>query len=358
MSRRPGYRFFACLTLSVCLVCLAPARCAAWGSAAHRIIARVAARRLSDSAKKSVALLLGVRPDDAAIAEAMAQASTYADEIRPLRPDTARWHFVDMPGSASAYVAARDCGETKQGDCAVAAVERFEKVLSDASASPVAKAEALKFLIHLVGDLSQPLHCYGDDEGGNLVGVLLPNKKQTSLHAAWDADLVEYSMKQMPDEIAYANFLFEGIESLEGENALAARQLHLTASEKFDEGLRQGATVAQWADSSPEQWATDSHAVAKEKAYGLLSKQKAAAADATKQVTPKSNILTGVFARVPTQPQQQQPQQQRQTAAQQSVARPVYVLDQAYYEASSAVVERQLVKAGLRLAAVLNGIFK
>lgn len=357
MSRRSAHRFFACLALSVCLACLAPARCAAWGSAGHRVIARVAARRLSDSAKKSVALLLGVQPDDAAIAEAMAQASTYADEIRPLRPDTARWHFVDMPGSASAYVPARDCAETKQGDCAVAAVERFEKVLSDASASSGAKAEALKFLIHLVGDLSQPLHCYGDEEGGNLVSVVLPNKKQTSLHAAWDADLVEYSMRQKPDEIAYANFLFEGIESLEGENSLAARQLHLTASEKFDEGLRQGMTVAKWAGGSPEQWATDSHALAKEKAYGLLPKQKAPAADATKKVTLKSNILTGVFARVPSK-SQQQPQQQRQTAAQQSVARPVYVLDQDYYEASSAVVERQLVKAGLRLAAVLNAIFK
>jgi nuclease S1 len=83
-----------------CPTFLAPARCAAWGGGGHRIIARIAARRLSDSAKKGVAKTLGVKPDDAAIAEAMAQVSTYADEIRPLRPDAARWHFVDMPGSA------------------------------------------------------------------------------------------------------------------------------------------------------------------------------------------------------------------------------------------------------------------
>jgi hypothetical protein len=249
-------------------------------------------------------------------------------------------------------VDARDCAETKQGDCAMAAVERFEKVLTEASAGPEAKTEALKFLIHLVGDLSQPLHYYGDDEGGNLVRVTLPDKKQTNLHSMWDTDLVETQIRQKPDEAAYANFLADGIESLEGENPRAAPQLHLTPSEKFDEAIRRGATIARWASDTPEQWATDSHNVAKDKVYAPLSTQEASTGDVNgkRAMVPRSKILAGIFTK--GAPQQQQSQQQ------QNAARPVYVLDQAYYKSSSDEAERQLIKAGLRLAAVLNAIFK
>jgi hypothetical protein len=352
MSSRPAQRFFVCLALSVCLACLAPARCAAWGSAGHRVIARVAARRLSNSAKKGVAKLLGVQPDDKAIAEAMAQVSTYADEIRVLRPDTAAWHFVDMPGSASTYVPARDCAETKRGDCAVAAVERFEKVLTDASASPEARAEALKFVIHLVGDLSQPLHCYGDDEGGNLVRVVLPNKKQTNLHSMWDTDLVETLLRQKPDEAAYANFLADGIESLEGENSNAAPQLHLTRDERLAE-VRHGTIIARWAVLSPEQWATDSHGVARDKIYAPLPRQKTSTDGAAgRRVTTAEakKMAAAVIARGAIQQQTQAPQQ--------SASRPPVVLDPAYFKSSSEEAERQLIKAGLRLAAVLNAIYK
>ena len=347
MSSRPAKRFFTCLTLTACLICLAPSRCAAWGNAGHRIIARIAAKRLNDNVKKAVAQMLGVKANanDLAVADAMAQASTYADEIRPLRPDTANRHFVDMPRSASAYVPARDCVETKQGDCAVAAVERFEKVLADAGAKPEAKAEALKFLIHLIGDLSQPLHCYGDDEGGNLVRVSFYGK-QTNLHWVWDTGLIEHAgvipvlgLRQLTEAV-YADKLSNELKKLEsGEPAAASRWL--TDLESKDPK----ATISLWAGGTPEAWAVDSHAVAVQDAYGSLPKQGASTRGGNQKGAPaaRTNAPGEVFA---------------QSAARQSAARPIYVLNDAYYKPCSKVMERQLMKAGLRLASGLNQIFK
>jgi len=350
MSSRPAQRFVACVALAVCLVCLAPTRCAAWGSAGHHVIARIAAGRLSDSAKKEVARLLGVPPDDKAIAEAMAQASTYADEIRLLRPDTARWHFVDMPGSASAYVAARDCAETKQGDCAVAAVERFEKVLADANARPEEKAEALKFLIHLVGDLSQPLHCYGDDEGGNLVRVTF-FMKQTNLHWVWDIGLIEraeqsvaVTTKSKPDEAAVVTFLTSALAALESKDPKTAASLWLTPSE----AKAPAEALALWAGGTPQQWAVDSHAVALSTAYHYLPGYEALAPNSNKAAqSTKSKVMSQTNA--PSYPQQN---------AAPDFLRPAYVLDKRYYDSCAKDVGRQLMKTGLRLAAVLNVIFK
>jgi|SRR6516162_3845041 len=90
------------------------------------------------------------------------------------------WHYVNIPihppaGVLAAYDGARDC---RGGDCVVAAVERFAAVLSDSSAPARQRLEALKFVVHFVADLHQPLHASNnDDRGGNGVAVVLAGRR-------------------------------------------------------------------------------------------------------------------------------------------------------------------------------------
>src|SRR6202045_5485533 len=105
----------------------------AWGSGGHRIAAEIAEQYLEPAAARQVRELLAIEN-----ATTLAQVSTWADEIRPQRRETAPWHFVDIPihpspGTPAAYDPARDC---PRGDCVVAAIERFAAVLRDKTAAP------------------------------------------------------------------------------------------------------------------------------------------------------------------------------------------------------------------------------
>jgi nuclease S1 len=118
---------------------------------------------LSPEAAAGVAALLGSHDSPVSV-------FMWADEIRSERRDTVRWHFVNIPREAASYVVARDCHPTAHGDCVVAAIERMRSVLANRRAPVGARAEALRFLVHLVADIHQPLHCSDDqDRGGNQV---------------------------------------------------------------------------------------------------------------------------------------------------------------------------------------------
>jgi S1/P1 Nuclease len=163
----------------------APAAADAWGPEAHRIVARLAAARLSPAARREAAGLLGGRT--------LPDVSFWADEIRNQRPETYRWHFVDIPRRARTYHPARDCRPTPRGDCIVAAVERERAVLANRTAGARRRGEALMFLVHLIGDLHQPLHCADDhDAGGNDVHVVFLGRPD-NLHAVWDSGLLAAS---------------------------------------------------------------------------------------------------------------------------------------------------------------------
>ncbi len=171
--------------VSLCLAILTPAAAHGWGPVAHRIVARLAASRLSPAARRETARLLDGRT--------LADVSFWADEIRNDRPETYRWHFVDIPRRARTYRPARDCRPTPRGDCIVAAVERQRAVLADRTAGLRRRTEALKFLVHLIGDLHQPLHCADDhDGGGNDVAVVFLGRPD-NLHAVWDSGLLAAS---------------------------------------------------------------------------------------------------------------------------------------------------------------------
>jgi len=171
--------------IAIVFVGLLAAPASAWGPVAHRVIARVAARHLSPAARHEVAQLLG--------GASLADVAYWADEIREQRPETARWHYVDIPLRAADYRPARDCRQTSRGDCIIAALERERAALADRGVPEPRRAEALRFIVHLVGDLHQPLHCADDgDRGGNDVHVTLLGRPD-NLHAVWDGGVLAAS---------------------------------------------------------------------------------------------------------------------------------------------------------------------
>jgi hypothetical protein len=155
----------------------------AWGPEGHEIIAHIAARELTPLARARIAALLGGKAEAMMVVDA-----NWADEIRDAQPQTAQWHFVDIPLGSNGFLRSRDC---PRGDCVVAQIDKDARNLADRKSPPARRAKALKFLIHFVGDVHQPLHCIDNhDRGGNTVAVRL-GRRRTNLHHLWDTLLVE-----------------------------------------------------------------------------------------------------------------------------------------------------------------------
>lgn len=170
--------------MALVLLLIAPASVLAWGPNGHRIVGRIAASHVTAEAAAAVTSLIG--------AEGLDQASTWADEIRndpnwqPPLKNPSPWHFISIDDQETLETTARD----PNGD-ALEAIERFAAVLRDPQATRPAKQEALRFLVHFVGDVHQPLHVgRRADRGGNTVEVTLFGE-QTNLHSVWDSGLIE-----------------------------------------------------------------------------------------------------------------------------------------------------------------------
>lgn len=178
--------------LAAFLVALPSAPALAWSAEGHEAIAALAARQLTPKAADRVRALLGTASFKGSAAAAMIADSNWADEIRDRRPETARWHYVNIPVTATGYDPKRDC---RDDDCAVARIERFRGVLADHRQPRARRAEALRFLIHLVGDIHQPLHAAdNNDRGGNDIHLRFGGQR-TNMHHLWDMQLVEASSR-------------------------------------------------------------------------------------------------------------------------------------------------------------------
>ncbi len=174
---------------------LAAATCGpalAWGPEGHSIVAEIAQPRLTARAAAIVASLLDGR--------SLASVASWADDVREERKGTAQWHFVDIPIADGTYDPATECKLTEQGDCVVAELDRLKTDLRCAE-SRAEKIEALKFAVHFLGDIHQPLHTVLEAQGGNKIPVAVYLKGlacsqacrtplASNLHAAWDVDLI------------------------------------------------------------------------------------------------------------------------------------------------------------------------
>ncbi len=192
---------------------LFPVKALAWGYEAHRIIAEIAEQFLTAETAHQVRELLAIEN-----VTNLADVSTWADEIRTQHPETAPWHYVNIPinepaGDLRGYDPIRDC---PRGDCIVAKIEQFELVLADRQASKRQRLEALKYLVHFVGDIHQPLHvANNDDRGGNGVKVIFRGYS-ANLHAVWDSGIIEAVLG--PDQRSYALQLVQDITPVKRES--------------------------------------------------------------------------------------------------------------------------------------------
>lgn len=183
--RRPA----ASRTLAGCLLLLLSCWAAAahaWGPKGHRLVAALASDELSVYARTEIARLLRGEAEPT-----LPGVANWADDLRENDPDlgrrTARWHYVNLADDDCRYVAVMDCGN---GDCLIEAIRRQRALLADRRQPDAVRAQALKFLVHFVGDAHQPLHAgYARDRGGNTVQLQLDGKG-TNLHWLWDGEVI------------------------------------------------------------------------------------------------------------------------------------------------------------------------
>jgi hypothetical protein len=264
----------------------------AWGDNGHITIAKIADLNLTAEAKTAVADLLGpnVHIYDREIAM-FADVFKFTSEGLHTKP----WHFVDIPITESNYDPSRDC---RGGDCVVVQIGEIKKALADTTKPKADRIFALKMLVHLVGDVHQPLHAAmrpdengNTDEGGNKVPVHFLNRREgrLNLHKVWDDEILGENMRAADPE-RYATTLNGRITSLQR---------------------------TQWSSSaSPQQWANESHTQAQDHAYWHV---------------PQISMITSHHP---------------------------FNLDETYYAQASPVVDLQLSKAGIRLANLLNEVLK
>lgn len=155
----------------------------AWGQTGHRVTGSIAEIYLTDQARAQLALIL----DN----ETLAEVSTYADEMKS-NPDhfwqkvAGPFHYVTVPvGKTYSEVGAPEKGDS------VTAINTYTKVLKDKNASKAEKQLAIKMLVHIIGDLHQPMHAgNGTDRGGN-DHKLEFFWESSNLHRVWDSGLID-----------------------------------------------------------------------------------------------------------------------------------------------------------------------
>lgn len=314
------------LGIVVSTVSVEPRRAWSWGCEGHQIVARIAEWHLTPRAVQKTREILAEGKIDARLARfcgrthgfgAFVDASTWADDVREDRPTTAAWHFLDIPrGTPPDAEVSALC---PSAGCVTAAIATQLDVLRSSSAriGKKRRAEALRFVIHFVADVHQPMHDVSNaDRGGNCVPVTYlgrPPRRSSNgkyvpnLHQIWDSGVIKTELEARDLTVA----------------ELASR---------ID--CRFEAQIETWLAQplAPDAWAREGFRKAEEVAYGKL--------------TPG----------VPLQEPRALASCAQGGASQRMLALRL-VADERYQQAAAAVVEEQLARAGARLAATLNAIW-
>jgi hypothetical protein len=277
------------------LVCWMPAGSAlAWGEEGHRMVGAIADQHLAAEAGRQVLELLKydrLADGQPSQRRTLGEIAYWADEIKdmPWGKRRGSWHYDDIPlcGDADASQYCRN------GACASAQLSRHLEMLANKKEPLRRRNEALKWVVHLVGDIHQPLHAATrHDRGGNTVQVVFFGERDNApygtnnLHAIWDVHMVRRL-----------------IIDRGGEDRVVSRGA--SAVEK-----------AAWEQGSAADWVNESHTLAGTVVYPAL---------------PVAFSCPGRIEGVLT-------------------------LDQAYYAKTAPVVESQIGKAGIRLARILNEV--
>ena len=180
------------LLLSACLL-LGPLAASAWGPTGHRIVGLIAESRLCPDTRRYLEPLL----DGATLAN----AGVWADVIRsdPAWAYTKPWHYINVGDTEGIATAAREHPPN-----VLSALADAERQVADRKLPREVRAQALRFFIHLLADLHQPLHVgRAEDRGGNDVEVLIFGRTRRTLHALWDAEfLLDWDALALEDNAA------------------------------------------------------------------------------------------------------------------------------------------------------------
>jgi len=210
---------FACLLLFAVVSLPPPAR--AWGCKGHQVVALLAEKHLNPRALAMAKKILSEGPIDPSLSryckeggtDPLADASTWPDDIRGIRPEASPWHYIDIPRGNTLHDVEQFCDPSK--GCVTRAITDQLAILRSSEVDPQKRADALRFLIHFVGDLHQPLHAItNNDQGGNCVPVAffdaLPQVRNPqsesyapNLHGVWDTNILERATTgKTVDEVA------------------------------------------------------------------------------------------------------------------------------------------------------------
>ncbi len=202
----------ALLILGVAGFLAGPSRAHAWGQEGHAVTARIAEHYLTAKVRATLDALLA-SDTDTLTAPDFASRAAWADRYRNGHRETSLWHYVDVeidspdPAGACFGYPAMSPGQAASAgparDCVVNKIAEFEAELRNPATPAPERLLALKFLIHFIGDVHQPLHAADhDDRGGNCVAVLTSSDAAPSnLHAYWDTAVVA-RLGETPDAVA------------------------------------------------------------------------------------------------------------------------------------------------------------
>lgn len=155
-----------------------------WGLIGHRVVGRIAQSHLSKKAKKEIKKLIG--------SESLAWWANWSDFIKSDSTNKVKdyWHYVDLPGHMpkDSFITAL---KALPGKNLYTQIIEMKRQLGDHSLPVEQRREALYWMIHMIGDLHQPLHVGRDeDQGGNKITVYWFGQK-TNLHSLWDTKFIE-----------------------------------------------------------------------------------------------------------------------------------------------------------------------
>jgi len=192
-----------------------------WGFKGHRVVATIAQKHLSSGTAYVVSAYLK--------GESMSDVATWADENK--NSTTAPWHFLNLPLGLTHEQFVKFVSESDNN--VYTAILKTEASLKDKSLTLDQKNEALKYLIHLVGDAHQPMHISRkEDKGGNTIQVRFDNKG-TNLHSLWDSKLIDHEGLREADMVKI-----------------------------YD--VATAAQIKQWQSDSPMEWIWESYQVSSE----------------------------------------------------------------------------------------------
>jgi hypothetical protein len=306
------------------MLLLAPVRAWGWGCEGHQAVALIAEKHMNRRALDGVnKLLLGV-PIDPSLPrfcsgqglDLMADSATWADDLRKFRPEAGPWHYIDIPRDAPRSTMAESCPAST--GCVTGAIEHQIELLRSNSVDPQARADALRFIIHFVGDLHQPLHCVSNNDlGGNCVPIdffgnppVEKNPQSESyapnLHGIWDSAIIQ-RLKGTESEVQWADAL--------------------------DRKFRSQAAGWEKAGVHVEDWAWESHELADSVVYARLPVAIPVEAPVPTKGCSDDNHVSTRMLNLHEQVSQQ------------------------YVDGVAPTINEQVAKAGVRLAMVLNQIW-